>query len=209
LSNTVYPSLPQTLWDLNLFVYEYGKIFIHALDAHGGFATINRAYTLGYVPETSEQIIYPEKYFANETAQSIRAPTLAENTWTLAKTDRGQDHNTYGEFFIRVMLDKWLSENTAKQAAAGWAGDNFTYYERDNNFLFAWNIQWESSCDASEFYVAFHDMANATGAIGDGSCQWATNGRYLSIEWNQSQNTTLVACSTVQAAVQPSYFSFP
>ncbi len=200
--------MPDTLWTLNFFPYDQGKIFIGALYDHGGFATINKAYKMGYVPETTEQVIHPDKYFANETAQSVGAPTLAESTWNLALTDRGQKYNTYGEEFVNVMLGKWLNKSAAQRGAEGWAGDNLTYYERGSDFLFTWNIKWDTTCDASQFYIAFNNMADSTGAVGDGSCQWSSYGRFLSIEWNQDMNTTLIACSTVQAAVQPSYFSF-
>ncbi len=206
LSDNVHPML-DTLWDLNYFPYDQGKTFVSTLYQHGGFTTINQAYVRGYTPDTTEQIIYPDKYFANETAKQVSAPTLAENNWQLALTDRGQNHNTYGEYFIQIMLANWLNQNTAVQASTGWGGDNFTYYERGSDFLFTWNIKWDTGCDASEFYIAFFNMMNATGATGDGSCQWTANGRYSSIEWNQNMNTTLIAVSTVQSAVQTNYFT--
>jgi len=206
LSANVHPML-NTLWDLNYFPYDQGKTFVKALYEHGGFATINQAYVRGYTPDTTEQIIYPDKYFANETAKPVQAPTLAESNWQLALTDRGQNHNTYGEHFIKIMLANWLNKNTAQQASTGWGGDNFTYYERGSDFLFTWNIKWDTSCDASEFYIAFFNMMNATGATGDGSCLWNAYGRYIYIDWNQNLNTTLIAVSTVQSAVQPNYFT--
>jgi hypothetical protein len=152
------------------------------------------------------QILHLNEYLANKTASSVQAPALAENTWTLLQTDRSQDHNTYGEAFIQLMLANHINKTEAERTAAGWNGDNFTYYERGSDYLFTWNIGWDTNCDASEFYIAFHSMANAAGATDTGSCNWQVNGRYLSISWNQNQNTTLVACSNVEAATQPSYF---
>ena len=92
-------------------------------------------------------------------------------------------------------------------ASAGWSGDNFTYYERGNDFLFTWNIKWESSGDASNFYAAFHNMANTAAATGKDNYHWVANGRYLTITWNQNSNTTLIACSNNQAVTLESYFS--
>lgn len=196
-----------TLWDLNYFPYDQGKAFVKTLYQHGGFATVNQAYVLGYVPEATEQILHPDKYFANESAQKVQAPTLAESNWTLAQTDRGQNHNTYGEYFIQVMLANWVSQDEAQQAAAGWGGDNFTYYERASDYLFTWNIKWDSSRDASEFYAAFNGMMNATNALKENSTHWYANGRYISVSWNQNLNTTLIAVSTDKAAVLSSYIS--
>jgi hypothetical protein len=206
--DAVHP-MAQTLWDLSYFPYDQGKTFVGALFQHGGFATINQAYKSGFVPNTTAQILYPDDYFANQTAQAVPAPTLADITWTLIQTDKGQDHNTYGEYFIQVMLGNWLSKTEAHNASSGWTGDNFTYYEKGNDYLFTWNVKWDNNCDASEFYVAFHDMVNATGATDQGSCYWSSNGRYVMINWDQNTNSTLIAVSTVQNATQASYFFFP
>jgi hypothetical protein len=55
-----------------------------------------------------------------------------------------------------------------------------------NVFLFTWNIKWNALCDAGEFCIAFNKMVNATGPVGDDNCQRATQGRYLSLEYNQN-----------------------
>jgi hypothetical protein len=202
----VHPMI-NTLWDLDYFPYDQGKAFVKTLYEQGGFAAVDQAYVPGYVPDTTQQILHPDKYFANETAQAVQAPTLAESKWTLVQTGYGQNQNTYGEYFVQVMLANWINQSEAQQAAAGWGGDNFTYYERGSDYLFTWNIKWDSSCDASEFYAAFNNMMNATGALKENLTDWYANGRYLSISWNQNSNTTLIAVSTDKAAVLSSYFS--
>ena len=206
LLDTVQP-MSSTMWSLDYFPYDQGKAFVGTLYDHGGFATINQAYKQGYTPSSTMQILHSDAYFANQTQQPIDAPTLADNSWTLAQTDRGQDHNTYGEYFIQEMLVTWINQTTAQQATAGWAGDNFTYYEHGSNYLFTWNIQWDSGTDANQFYTAFHTMMNATGAAEDSSNNWLSNGHYLMIDLNQNANSILIAVSTVQADTQPSYFS--
>jgi hypothetical protein len=201
--NVVHP-MSQTLWNLNYFAYDQGKKFVDALYARDGFVTINQAYQSGYTPSSTAQVLHPDKYFANETAQPVQAPPLVDGNWTIAQTNWYQDHNTYGEYFIQSMLATWLNQTTAAQAAAGWTGDNFTYYERGNDYLFTWNIQWDNNCDASEFYVAFHNMANAAGATDQGSCNWTANGTYLTINWNQTSASTVISCSNAESAVLPS-----
>ena len=206
LLDAVHP-ISNTMWSLNYMPYDQGKTFVGALYDHGGFATINQAYQQGYTPSSTMQILQPDKYFANVTAQGIDAPALAQNSWTLVQSDRGQDHNTYGEYFIQAMLATWINKTTAQQAAAGWSGDNFTYYEHGNDYLFTWNIQWGNNPETTEFFNAFQNMMNATKASEDGSNIWLQNGHYLSIDWNQNTNSTLIAVSTVQNAIQQSYFS--
>jgi len=197
--NELHLGLPQSISYLNYFPYDYGKIFVNALYQKGGWEAVNQAYS--NPPNTTEQILYPDKYFAGESSQQVAAPALADKDWTKIS------ENTYGEYFIQVMLVTWLSKTEAETAAAGWNGDTLTYYERGNDFLFTWNIKWDSSFDASDFYVAFQNMVNATGAEEDDSCHWFANGRYLMIEWNQNTNATLIACSNNQTVTLPSYFS--
>jgi hypothetical protein len=204
----VYPDIPGTISNLNYFPYTQGGVFVSALYQNGGWATINRAYE-GYSPETTEQILHPEKYFANETAQPVSAPTTVDNTWTLIPTSYGQSSNTYGEFFIQDMLGNWLKANCgqeAQKAAAGWGGDKFIYYEKGNDYLFTWNITWGSADDALEFYQAFNNMMNLTGANQRLSSEWYANGRYLTLNWDQTSLSTLIACSSIEAAVLPSAF---
>ena len=207
LLSQIHP-MPQTVWDLNYFPYQYGSPWVGDLYHAGGFALVDRAYHSGYIPVSSSQILHTSEYFANETPVQVSAPTIADSSWTLTQESQGQDHNTMGEFFVQEMLKNHLTQTEAQNASDGWRGDNFTYYERGNDFLFTWNIRWDNSCNASEFYVAFHDMAKAAGATDQGSCNWYMNGRYLSITLDQSTNSTLIAGSTVQAATTASILSF-
>ncbi|MCX8150224.1 MAG: hypothetical protein N3D85_01785 [Candidatus Bathyarchaeota archaeon] len=192
-------SLPATISYLNYFPYDYGKNYVSALYTKGGWTAVNQAYK--NPPSTTEQILHPEKYFANETAQQIVAPSLTEDTWTQISTD------SYGEYFIQVMLAKWLPLEDAKAASSGWGGDKLTYYERGNEYLFTWRIGWDTQYDACEFFVAFNFMMNNTAAVKDRFCYWHINERYLSVGWDQSTNTVLIACSNNQLAAQQSYFT--
>ncbi len=201
--------IPSTINSLNWFPYIQGKTFVTALIENGGWARLNLAYEQAYAPSTTEQILHPEKYFVNETSKLVYAPVLSDDTWTRIKTVRGQNSDSYGEYFIQIMLGNWIKDNSqeVQVGAAGWAGDNFTFYEKGDDFLFTWNISWESNVDASEFNQAFLKMMALTGAESLESSQWSSNGRFLTFTWNQSNASTLIACSTNQSAVQPSFFT--
>jgi hypothetical protein len=107
------------------------------------------------------------------------------------------------------MLSQWLNDNQAQTAAAGWNGDSFTYYEKEHDFLFTWNITWDSTQDASEFNNAFIDMLKFSPAksYDNHYNQWFTNDRYLTIIWNPNTTTTLIICSTNQTALNPLFFT--
>ena len=185
-------SLPSTIDDLNRFPYRYGVEFVKALyNQKGGWEAVNEAYE--NPPRTTEQIMHPEKYFAQEDAQTVEVPSIT-GEWNLKKTDR------FGEYFIFVMLDNWLSETDAKNAAEGWGGDLINYYEKDDDFLFTWNIAWDSSEDAYEFYAAFQDMMDKTSADNPTDDCWFAYERYLSIQLNE--NSTLIISSADETIVQ-------
>ncbi len=184
-------SLPESINKLNRFVYRYGVEYVKALYQHGDWGTVNEAYM--NPPTTTEQIMHPEKYFTQEDSLTTEAPSITDG-WSLKKTDR------FGEYFIFVMLDSWLSENDAEIASTGWGGDIFNYYEKDDDFLFTWNIVWDSKDDAHEFYIAFQEMMYKTSAEKHNCSYWSAFERYLSIQWNQ--NSTLLISSSEETLVQ-------
>ncbi len=184
-------SLPDSINKLNRFVYRYGVEFVKDLYEQGGWDAVNEAYS--NPPATTEQIIHSGKYFAQEDAQTVEAPSVTDD-WSLKKTDR------FGEYFILVMLDEWLSETDATNAAEGWGGDIINYYEKDDDFLFTWNIVWDSEDDANEFYLAFQDMMYKASAEKHNCSYWSAYGRYISIQWNE--NSTLIMSSANETMVQ-------
>ena len=193
-SDEIQPSLPDTIDDLNRFPYRYGVEFVEALYEQGGWAAVEKAYE--NPPNTTEQIMHPEKYFAQEDAQPVEAPSIT-GEWKLTKNER------FGEYFILVMLDEWISTDDAEQAAEGWGGDTLTDYERDDEFLFTWNIAWDSKDDAHEFYIAFQEMMYETSAEKEKCSYWFANGRYISIQWNE--NSTLIISSANETIVQQGF----
>jgi len=184
--------LPDTISLLNYFPYDYGLKFTRALHARGGWESVNQAYE--NPPTTTEQIIHPEKYFADEKAQSVKEPPVTEGGWEKIRNER------FGEYFIQVMLGNWIPKDEAEKAAEGWGGDNFTYYERGEDYLLTWNITWDSSKDASEFYFSFQEMMNKTGAVEETQNLWQANERYISLVWENT--STVIVSSTSETTVE-------
>jgi hypothetical protein len=187
-------ALPGTIDDLNRFPYRYGLEFVKFLYEQGGWGAIDDAYS--NPPYTSEQIMHPEKYFSQEGTKIVDAPQVNGN-WTLVETNR------FGEYFVFVMLEDWISEGDASEAAKGWGGDVFSYYELDDEFFFTWNIVWDTVDDAHEFYLAFQDMMYKTSAEKHNCSYWEANGRFISIDWNGDQ--TLIVSSSDEALIQQDF----
>jgi hypothetical protein len=184
-------SLPESINKINRFVYRYGVEFVKTLYEQGGWEAVNGAYT--NPPSTTEQIIHPDKYLLQEGALNVEATSVADG-WNLKKTNR------LGEYFLQVMLDNWLSTDEAEQAAEGWAGDIINYYEKDSDFLFTWNIAWDSKDDAHEFYLTFQELMFEISAEKKNCSHWFADGRYISIQWKE--NLTLIISSANEMLVQ-------
>jgi len=185
-------SIPDSISRLNYFPYEYGVKFARAIHAMGGWKTVNQAYK--NPPETTEQIMHPEKYFEDETEKKVDELTIMEKGWRRVKNER------LGEHFILVMLGNWIPWDEAQRAAEGWGGDNFTYYDKGEDYLFTWNITWDSVEEASVFYASFQEMMTKNGAEVKSNSLWEAHGRYLSLKWEG--DSTLIISSTNEATVK-------
>ncbi|NHJ31283.1 MAG: hypothetical protein FK732_00330, partial [Asgard group archaeon] len=102
-------TIPETIDKLNRFVYRYGVEFVKGLYNYDddNWDDVYEAYN--NPPNTTEQIIHIEKYFLQENALPLQA-TPVNGDWNLTFTDR------FGEYFILVMLDNWLSIDDAELA---------------------------------------------------------------------------------------------
>lgn len=115
----------------------------------GGFPGVNRLYT--HPPESMEQVLHPEKYFAGDDppirVRVTRPAAFKAAGWKVLKS------GTWGEFNIRLILQEWgADEVTARRASEGWGGDRFEVYEDPAGELaFAWATVWDTDRDATEF----------------------------------------------------------
>ena len=60
-----------------------------------------------------------------------------------------------------MVLARHIPIEGAKIAAEGWAGDRFTYYKMDGDYLFLWKIVWDSPADRGEFLSAFRELLSS------------------------------------------------
>jgi hypothetical protein len=188
---TVNPSIPDSIYNLDYFPYKYGEKFIQALYDQGGWQTINQAYK--NPPNSTEQVLHPEKYFTAELPESVADTLPAEGNWTKAWGAQ------YGEFFIQNMLSTHLTQSEAEKASTGWDGDRLAYFENPNGqYLITWNIKWDTYNDAGEFFLAFNAYMKNAGAQENQFSHWQTNQIQQEIIWDQSTNSTLITASVDQ-----------
>jgi len=142
--------------------FRYGESteFIDHLYQIGKWQMINPAYET--LPQTTEQILHPEKYQVREAAKPVEIPDLQVvlgESWRLLASD------TLGELGTEIVLGYSFNGLTridleiAKQAAAGWGGDHYQMYYKGttNGRVLAAAWTWDTRTDADQFWAAISE----------------------------------------------------
>ena len=134
------------------FPYITGAQFVAQRYAQGGWRAVDAAFARP--PDSTEQVMHPEKYDAREEPDPVLEPALASalgRGWTEAPPD------TMGEAFIGIWLKAiGASASEATTAAAGWGGDRAVAASGPGGArAVAWRIRWDSANDAKQFVAAY------------------------------------------------------
>lgn len=151
--------MPAILRETLLFPYTTGTQFIQPIQMGGGWDAVDDLYER--MPESTEQILHPEKYTTREEPVEVAIPEdlPAElgSGWDITLQD------TFGELQLGVWLrEAGLAPQDAAAAAAGWGGDRFVVLEGPDQ---TWAVVFESAWDSSRDAAEFQDAADT--AVGD------------------------------------------
>jgi hypothetical protein len=144
---------PRSLRESLVFPYDQGMAWVRQLYQRGGWKAVDGAFT--NLPQSTEQIIHPEKYFEHEAPAQIVMRDLSP---ALGKDWRRIDTDVNGEWGYYLILDEFLkNEKESKQGAAGWGGDRYALYEskRTRQTMLAQLSNWDTEQDAQEFFDAY------------------------------------------------------
>jgi hypothetical protein len=123
-------------------------------------------------PDTTEQVLHPEKYLSRERPTPIHLPAAAfENLATSSSS-------VLGEFGIELTLEPMLGESRARKAAAGWDGDQILVGDplgsddavTSGVHTLYWMTRWDTARDAEEFSTALRDALTTRYA---GTLHWS------------------------------------
>ena len=134
-----------------------GLAFVQYLYDHGKWPAVNRVYA--NLPQSTEQILHPEKYLAGEKPLAVATPPLTDSLgagWRLI------DDNVLGEWTTYLILNSGvdpaarLPDDVAARAAQGWRGDHYRVYVNDaiSQTILIAQWAWDTQGDADEFKVA-------------------------------------------------------
>jgi hypothetical protein len=99
-------------------------------------------------PQSSEQILHPEKYFNPENPVAVRidyCPVPGQLVHS----------GVIGEYFLNVLL---ANGSEIADAASGWGGDFYSIYRHADSTMLLWEAQWDTSRDCSGFAAAFRNF---------------------------------------------------
>src|SRR5438105_10895067 len=166
---------PRALRETLLFPYQDGEKWVSVLYKQGGWERVSKAFI--ELPQSTEQILHPEKYFAQEPPVKVTLPDVAPVLDRRSSSEiRGRrsevsqdlptarapawkrlDSDVDGEWGFYLILDQFLkSPAESRRAAAGWGGDRFALYEgpRGEAMLVSLSV-WDTENDAREFFDAY------------------------------------------------------
>jgi hypothetical protein len=144
LNNLTISVINPFLENLLLLKYNLGYEFIAEMSCFG----LESLYE--QLPVSTEQIMHPEKYVSQELPVAVDIPSIAG--WE----EKAQD--VLGEALILSILKEHISTQKAAEAAEGWGGDRYAYYEQDRTYLIILNTVWDTERDATEFFDAYYDF---------------------------------------------------
>jgi hypothetical protein len=152
--------MPTILTEVLQFPYLAGLDLVLAVQGEDGWAGVDRLYA--DPPDSTEQVLHPEKYEAGEAPLDVELPadlaTRMGSAWTETFAD------TVGEFQASVWLrEGGIARTTADDAAEGWGGDRIAYLTGpDGADAVVWRTVWDTAADARQF------LDSAGRAVGDG-----------------------------------------
>ena len=148
------------------------------------------------LPSTTEQLLHPDRYLANEPAKPVTPAALAS---TLGPGWKEQGKGTLGEYTLQNVLMAGLSGDRPRvqRAAEGWGGDAFTVYERDETTkLLQLETVWDTPDDAGDFFQSLRvALGNRGGTIEakETSLRHTREGKTWRVALNGDKVTILVS----------------
>ena len=133
-----------------VFPYEQGLVFVNEGRRRGGWRLLNQTYA--DLPVSTEQILHPERFFERRDD-----PTMLQLPDPAELADRGWRHiysDVLGEFVLRHLIAAQGGANEAARAAAGWDGDRFQAFRRQDELAWIQLSAWDTPRDAQEYAAA-------------------------------------------------------
>jgi hypothetical protein len=135
------PGAPPVVRDQLVQPYVAGLAFVRAVWARGGPEAVRQAW--GRPPESTEQVLHPEKFFAREPPRRVTPSVVPP------RGARVVSEGVLGELLLRTLV-----EDEGGRATEGWGGDGWRLWDVGGRTALAWRSEWDRPADAVEFHAA-------------------------------------------------------
>uniref|UniRef100_Q028T6 DUF1570 domain-containing protein n=1 Tax=Solibacter usitatus (strain Ellin6076) TaxID=234267 RepID=Q028T6_SOLUE len=148
----VFDKSPLYLRQTLVFPYTKGMLFQHAAfdrDGQQGFSEVFLK-----PPVSTQQILHPEKYFAGVQ------PTHPELPDSKLKGLKSLVGGSLGELEHSILLEQYVSRESAADIAPHWRGCNFVLMEnkKANRVVLLYASDWDSPDAARRFFQAYRQI---------------------------------------------------
>lgn len=186
--------MPRLVMETTRFPARAGSSLVIDLYRQGGFTALDQA--LDHPPETTEQVLHPDRYKALEPAVELEPFGLVVSGYEVV------DEGTWGELRWRGLLAHHSDPVSAARAAEGWGGDRFQllWAPASGKLAFAVRLAADSFVDESEVNAAVRDLIRSGMDVGgsrvvDTATEWE-GADYAMISWDVGVITWVVASDT-------------
>ncbi|MBX0322791.1 Hvo_1808 family surface protein [Halomicroarcula sp. F13] len=136
--------------------YATGPAFIDSVYGDGGWDAVDAVYE--QYPESTEQVIHPEKY-PDEEPENVTVPDRSNDEWN--RFDHDPVADTVGEASIFATMYHNNQTDASRyryesEPSAGWGGDSVVPYRNASGAGgYVWVSTWDSEEDARQFARAY------------------------------------------------------
>ena len=186
--------VPPLLLEATRFPTRAGASLVIDLYRQGGFTALDQA--LARPPETTEQVLHPDRYRALQPAVELAPFGLVVSGYEVV------EEGTWGELRWRGLLAHHSDPVSAARAAEGWGGDRYQllWAPASGKLAFAVRLAADSFVDESEVNAAVRDLIRSGMDVGasrvvDTATEWE-GADYAMISWDVGVITWVVASDT-------------
>jgi len=134
-----------------VFPYTKGMLFQNAVlqrDGQEGFAEVFRK-----PPISTQQILHPDKYFADVKPTDPALPELH------LKGYKGLVGGSLGELEHSILIEQYASKERAKELAPHWRGSNFALLEKKaaKRVVLLYASEWDSEAAARDYFAFYRE----------------------------------------------------
>jgi hypothetical protein len=133
--STQNPEVPAVIKRAALAPYLDGLTFVNELRRSGGWKLVNQ--TWADPPQSTEQLLHPEKHAAKEKWRSFASPEAPKAGCELVYED------VIGEQGLKIVFEEWVSPPDAEAAAEGWDGDRVSVFKCGAQYSMLWRISYD------------------------------------------------------------------